>query len=125
MRAYLTSPERLRNRDEQIIQPGHGQPITSPQRYLRAVLHHRNARAGAILRRLNASNRSIEAIVENIYSDINPNLLHAAAMTVLAHLQDLVERKLAACEGAVTPQTRYFLIKLEMINFLAHLLGLR
>ena len=110
MRAYLNSLELLRNRNDQIMWPGHGQPITCPQRYLRAILHHRNARAGAILRRLDAGDQSIETIVENIYGDINPNLRRAAAMTVFAHLQDLVERKLAGCEGPVAPQSHYFLI---------------
>jgi hypothetical protein len=96
--------------------PGHGQPITIPQRYLRAILHHRHARSAAILRRLEAGDRSIENIVENIYGAINPTLRRAAAMTVFAHLQDLVERKLARCEGPITTQSYY--LPLECKGFI-------
>lgn len=116
MRDYLMSLEYLRKRNDHIMWPGHGQPITIPQRYLRAILHHRHARAAAILRRLKAGDRSIENIVENIYGAINPALRRAAAMTVFAHLQDLVERKLARCEGPITPQSYY--LPLECKGFI-------
>ena len=49
MRAYMDSLEKLRRRDEKIYWPGHGGPVLEPQRYLRALIHHRRLREASIL----------------------------------------------------------------------------
>ena len=49
MRAYMDSLEKLRRRDEKIYWPGHGGPVLEPQRYLRALIHHRRQREASIL----------------------------------------------------------------------------
>ena len=49
MRAYMASLEKLRGRAEAIYWPGHGGPVVEPQRYLRALIHHRRQREASIL----------------------------------------------------------------------------
>ena len=51
MRLYLNSLEKLRSCDHTIYWPGHGGPVTHPQRFFRALLHHRRARENSILMR--------------------------------------------------------------------------
>ena len=48
----MASLEKLRGRAETIYWPGHGGPVTDPQRYLRALIGHRRQREAAILARL-------------------------------------------------------------------------
>ena len=46
-----------------------------------------------------AGDRSIAEMVKSIYRDTDPRLHGAAALSVLAHLEDLVARGLAATDG--------------------------
>lgn len=108
MRDYMTSLERQRQRDDLVLWPAHGEPIRRPQRYLRALYNHRGAREGSILQRLSEGDDTIQQIVSRIYAGVDPRLHGAAAMTVFAHLEDLVERGLAFSEGPPTLTARYF-----------------
>lgn len=108
MRDYMTSLERQRLRDDHVLWPAHGDPIRRPQRYLRALYNHRRAREASILHRIAEGDRSIHQIVKRIYVGIDPRLHGAAAMTVFAHLEDLVERNLVSCEGPPTITAHYF-----------------
>ena len=107
MRDYMTSLERQRLRDDQILWPAHGDPIRRPQRYLRALYNHRRAREASILHRIADGDHTIRQIVARIYAGVDPRLHGAAAMTVFAHLEDLVERGLVSCEGPPTMTARY------------------
>ena len=108
MRDYMASLERQRARDDHVLWPAHGDPIRHPQRYLRALYNHRRAREASIFQRISEGDRSIQQIVERIYVGVDPRLHGAAAMTVFAHLEDLVERGLVACEGPPTLGAHYF-----------------
>ena len=101
MAAYLTSLEALRGRRETIYWPGHGGPVKDPPRFIRALLHHRRQRAMAIVSRLRAGDLTIKAIVAKLYEGLDPRLERAAALSVLAHLEDMVAREqvIAAGEG--------------------------
>lgn len=99
MGAYIASLERLRPRDDVVYWPGHGGPVTDPPRFVRALLHHRRQRERAILTRLDAGDATIAAIVAATYEDLDPRLERAAGITVLAHLEHLVERGLVAVDG--------------------------
>lgn len=107
MRDYMESIERMRTRDDRIYWPGHGEAVRNPQRYLRALIHHRRARESAILQRLEAGDDTIAAMVAHIYEGVDRRLHRAAAMTVLAHLEDLVARGLAESDGPATLTARY------------------
>ena len=52
MRAYMDSLDKLRGRPETIYWPGHGGPVVEPQRYVRALIHHRRQREASILNAL-------------------------------------------------------------------------
>jgi len=107
MSAYMASLDKLRAREERLYWPGHGGAVKEPQRFVRALANHRRLRETAILGRLAAGDRSIDAIVAKIYEGLNPALRGAAALSVFAHLEDLVARGLAAADGPLTLQAVY------------------
>jgi glyoxylase-like metal-dependent hydrolase (beta-lactamase superfamily II) len=107
MSDYMDSLEKLRTRSENIYWPGHGGPVREPQRYVRALIHHRHQREAAILTRINAGDRSIPEMVERIYEGLDPRLKGAAALSVLAHLEDLVTRGVVRVDGPATLAARY------------------
>jgi glyoxylase-like metal-dependent hydrolase (beta-lactamase superfamily II) len=94
MADYMASLEKLRGRTEARYWPGHGGPVMEPQRYVRALIHHRRQREHSILGRVRAGNRAIPAIVAEIYPGLDPRLTGAAALSVFAHLEDLAHRGL-------------------------------
>ena len=61
MSDYMASLEKLRARDDRIYWPGHGGPVTDPNRYVRALISHRKQREAAILARLEAGPATIPA----------------------------------------------------------------
>lgn len=99
MSDYMASLEKLRGRPETIYWPGHGGPVREPQRFVRALIHHRRQREASILGRLGAGDRTIVDMVGTIYRGLQPALVPAAALSILAHLEDLVERGIVATDG--------------------------
>ena len=110
MSAYMASLEVLRGRGERVYWPGHGGPVEEPQRFVRALAHHRRQREHSILNRLAQGDRRIHEIVAAIYETLDPRLKGAAALSVFAHLEDLVARGLARAEGAATLEAEYFMV---------------
>ncbi|WP_375410889.1 MBL fold metallo-hydrolase [uncultured Methylobacterium sp.] len=100
MRAYMASLDKLRERDETVFWPGHGGPVRDPRRFVRGLSAHRRQRETSIRGRLAAGDRDIRAIVAAIYQGLGPGLAGAAALSVFAHLEDLVERGLVATDGS-------------------------
>ncbi len=98
MSEYLASLERLAERRDKLFFPGHGGRIEMPQRVIRAYLIHRKMRESAIYACLKNGDRFIPQIVPKIYSRLHSKLEPAAALSVLAHLEYLVERGLVQCE---------------------------
>jgi glyoxylase-like metal-dependent hydrolase (beta-lactamase superfamily II) len=101
MAAYMASVEKLRGMEHALYRPGHGGPVTEPQRFLRGLVQHRRQREAAILGRLRAGDERISAMVPPIYQGLPPALHGAAALSVLAQLEDLVLRGLVTCDDAV------------------------
>lgn len=99
MSDFMASLEKLRGRDERLYWPGHGGPVREPQRFVRALAHHRRQREVSILNRLAAGDRTIPAIVAAIYQGLKPALIGAAGLSVFAHLEDLVARGAVTTEG--------------------------
>lgn len=108
MRDYLASLEKLRDRDDAIYWPGHGGPVRKPQRWIRAILHHRRQREAAILLRLEKGDATIATIVARVYQGLDPRLHFAAALSTLAHLEHLIEKGLAHSEGEAGLGARFF-----------------
>ncbi|MBY5538434.1 MBL fold metallo-hydrolase [Rhizobium leguminosarum] len=99
MADYMESLERLIEREDRLLLPGHGGPVTEPASFLRALKAHRLRREQAVLARVQAGDRQIAEMVKVIYRDTDPKLHGAAALSVLAHIEDLLERGEIAADG--------------------------
>ncbi len=100
MAQYMASLDKLRGRTESVYWPGHGGPVNEPQRFVRALIHHRRQREQSILNALEAGLHHISAMLPRIYDGLDPRLHGAAALSIYAHLEDLNERGLVACDAA-------------------------
>ncbi|MDE2362330.1 MAG: MBL fold metallo-hydrolase [Hyphomicrobiales bacterium] len=107
MTEYMASLDKLREHDHALYWPGHGGPVMEPQRYVRALKSHRRQREAAIVRRLEAGDHTIPEMVARIYENLDPRLVNAAALSVLAHIEDLVTRGVAIADGPITTSGRY------------------
>ncbi|MCP8939283.1 MBL fold metallo-hydrolase [Alsobacter sp. SYSU M60028] len=104
---YMASLARLGARPEEVYWPGHGGPVTNPQRYVRALAHHRRQREASILDRLAAGDTRVAEIVPRLYEGLAPALLGGAAMSVLAHIEDLVARGVVESDGPPSLGSRF------------------
>ncbi|MGQ0671435.1 MAG: MBL fold metallo-hydrolase [Hyphomicrobium sp.] len=100
MASYLTSLERLLARpSDRMYLPGHGGRISAPRRTVKAYLLHRRWREQTIVSAIREGAPTIRTIVPVVYQAIDPGLLPAAALSVLAHVEHLIERGLVVCDG--------------------------
>lgn len=99
MADYMESLDRLIEREDRLLLPGHGGPVMEPASFLKALKAHRLRREQAVLARVAAGDRGISEMVKVIYRDTDPKLHGAAALSVLAHIEDLVERGEIAADG--------------------------
>jgi len=99
MSDYLASLEKLLERDDRLYLPGHGGPVKEPASFLRGLRTHRRMRERAIRERVAAGDRTIAEMVKIIYRETDPRLHGAAALSVLAHLEDLVEKGAVKTDG--------------------------
>jgi glyoxylase-like metal-dependent hydrolase (beta-lactamase superfamily II) len=113
MSDYIASLEKLAKRSEPLYLPGHGGPVREARRFVQHYIHHRHAREAAILRHLSRGASDIPAMVRAIYIGLDPRLIRAAGLSVLAHLEDLVARGIVATEGDPALDGRYRLSRLD------------
>ncbi|MCA1444304.1 MBL fold metallo-hydrolase [Ensifer sp. IC4062] len=99
MADYMASLEKLLQRNDRLYLPGHGGPVTDPGAFLRALRAHRKMRERSVLERIRAGDRKIADMVKVIYASTDPRLHGAAALSILAHLEDLVEQGRVETEG--------------------------
>ena len=114
MSDYMASLEKLARRDEPVYLPGHGGPVHDAPRFVQGYIRHRHAREASIMRRLEKGAADIPTLVRAIYIGLDPRLVGAAALSVLAHLEDLVARGLVATEGAPSIGGIYRLAELPL-----------
>lgn len=96
---YMASLERLLTRDDRLYLPGHGGPVSQPQAFVRALRTHRLMRERAVLEQIRKGVELIPDMVTVIYASTDPRLHGAAALSVLAHIEDLVEKGLVTTGG--------------------------
>jgi glyoxylase-like metal-dependent hydrolase (beta-lactamase superfamily II) len=99
MAKFLASMERLLQRHDKIFLPAHGGRIQTPQRVVKAYIMHRQWREQTILKCLDEGARTIPQIVAKIHGGLDAGLKEAAALSVLAHLEYLSERRMVATQG--------------------------
>ncbi|TIU79466.1 MAG: MBL fold metallo-hydrolase, partial [Mesorhizobium sp.] len=78
MADYMASLDRLIERDDRLLLPGHGGPVTAPRSFMRELKTHRRMREQAILERIRSGDWTIKDMVRAIYRDTDPRL-HGAA----------------------------------------------
>lgn len=99
MADFMASIEKLLARKDRIYFPGHGGPVREPASFLRGLRTHRRMRERAVMERIIAGDRLITDMVKTIYAKTDPRLHGAAALSVLAHIEDLLEKGRVATDG--------------------------
>jgi glyoxylase-like metal-dependent hydrolase (beta-lactamase superfamily II) len=99
MSDYMASLHKLAERSEPLYLSGHGAPVRDAPRYVQYLIRHRRAREASILHRLGKGAADIPTIVRAVYIGLDPRLAGAAALSVLAHLEELVARGAVVTEG--------------------------
>lgn len=107
MSDYMASLEKLLLRDDRLYLPGHGGALSEPAAFLRGLRAHRRMRERAVLERIKAGDSAIPDMVKVIYASTDPRLHGAAALSVLAHIEDLVERGQIETDGPPSLFGRY------------------
>jgi glyoxylase-like metal-dependent hydrolase (beta-lactamase superfamily II) len=89
--AYLDSLRRLRELDLSVICPGHGPYVWDPAAKLDEYISHRLDRERRLVEALASGLRSRDELLDAVWSDADPELRPAAALTLAAHLEKLSE----------------------------------
>ena len=110
MSDYLAALDRLSRRDDEVYFPGHGGQVAEPQRLVKAFLLHRRMREQAILDCIRSGSNTVKAIVPAVYRDLNPRLVNAASLSVLAHVEHLIARGLVRCEAPLSADRVLFAV---------------
>jgi glyoxylase-like metal-dependent hydrolase (beta-lactamase superfamily II) len=107
MSDYMASLQKLARRSEAIYLPGHGGVVREAPSFVQHYIRHRQGREASILHRLAKGEADIPTIVRAIYIGLDPRLLKAAGLSVLAHLEDLVTRGVVKTDGQPSIEGRY------------------
>jgi glyoxylase-like metal-dependent hydrolase (beta-lactamase superfamily II) len=89
--AYLDSLRRLRELDLELLCPGHGPYVHDPAAKLDDYISHRLDRERRLMAALAAGIGDRDALLDEVWSDVPPELRPAAALTLEAHLEKLSE----------------------------------
>ena len=101
MRDYMDSLRVCLDRDEDLYLPGHGPEITNTKPFVRAYLNHRQMREGQIAKFLNEGADTIPELVRRMYTHLPEKMHGAAARSVQAHMEHMVETDRAVCDEPV------------------------
>lgn len=107
MADYMRSLDTVIARGFGTLWPTHGPPISEVGPFLAAYREHRLARERGILERLASGDRTIPAIVEALYAQVDSRLWPAAGLSVQAHLIKLVAEGRAVADPAPTLEAHY------------------
>jgi glyoxylase-like metal-dependent hydrolase (beta-lactamase superfamily II) len=99
MSDYMTSLQKLSRRTEPLYLPGHGSAVRDAPAFVQGYIQHRLGREASILHRLGKGAADIPSIVKAVYIGLDPRLTGAAALSTLAHLEDLVARGIVDTDG--------------------------
>jgi glyoxylase-like metal-dependent hydrolase (beta-lactamase superfamily II) len=107
LRQYLASLRLVLERDDAVLWPTHGPPITDPPPLIRAYLAHREERTAQIMAVLQDGPATLAEIVPRLYGDTPKVLWRGAASSAYAHLLQLVEEGAVIADGAPRRSARY------------------
>jgi glyoxylase-like metal-dependent hydrolase (beta-lactamase superfamily II) len=106
---YIASLSRVRAMDFARLVPTHGPHIDAPSTFIDAYIGHRLRRRDEIVTLLNRGTQTVRDLVEDLYKDIAPALRPAAALSVWAHLIQLVEEGVALADAPAGLSSHYAL----------------
>jgi glyoxylase-like metal-dependent hydrolase (beta-lactamase superfamily II) len=89
--AYLAALARLRERELDVLCPGHGPPVFDPDAKLEQYISHRLERERRLVAALEHGRRSVDDLLDDAWSDVPEGLRRAAAVTLAAHLDKLAD----------------------------------
>jgi glyoxylase-like metal-dependent hydrolase (beta-lactamase superfamily II) len=107
MADYMASLDRMLERPERRYLPAHGGEIADGPAHVRALRAHRRMREAAILQEVARGAPSVDDIVARVYRGLDPRLVRGAALSTLAHLEELVARGAVVADGPATLGARY------------------
>ncbi len=107
MSDYMASLQKLARRSESIYLPGHGGAVREAPRFVQQYIRHRQSREASILHRLGKGEADIPTLVRAIYIGLDPRLVKAAGLSVLAHIEDLMTRGVITSDGPPSIEGRY------------------
>ncbi len=102
MQDYMNSLAILLERDDEIYWPTHGPAIPNPHEFVSDYIAHREMREAQILAQIKNGQSQIREMVNIMYRDVDTRLHPAAALSVFAHIEDLVNRNILVCEGTLS-----------------------
>lgn len=88
---YLAALRRLLAEDFAVLAPGHGPLVTDPAGKLEGYLAHRLERERGVIAALEDGVRTVDGLLDAVWSDAPAVLRPAAALTLAAHLDKLDE----------------------------------
>jgi glyoxylase-like metal-dependent hydrolase (beta-lactamase superfamily II) len=89
--AYLRSLDRLAKLQPRILFPGHWDPVTEAAAKIDEYRTHRLEREAQIAAAIASAPGTATELTRRVYGALNDTLLHAAEMTLRAHLRKLVD----------------------------------
>ncbi|KMK66972.1 MBL fold metallo-hydrolase [Puniceibacterium sp. IMCC21224] len=104
---FMASCARVRAGNWARLHPGHGAPINEPLTRIDWLISHRQSREAQILAALGSGPADAATLAAQIYTEIPPDLLPAAARNTLAHLVDLVTKSKVVHNGSLRSTSRF------------------
>jgi glyoxylase-like metal-dependent hydrolase (beta-lactamase superfamily II) len=94
MAGYLVGLTRLREREDlSVLCPGHGPPVWDPQAKLDEYIDHRIDRENSLIIAIGEGRRTVEEMLDAVWSDVPQALRALATVTLAAHLDKLSEEQ--------------------------------
>ncbi len=104
--ANLDGQARLKARELTVLCPGHGPVVHEPQAKLDQYISHRLDRERRVIAALNDGRRTVDELLDEVWSDTPPQLRPAATVTLAAHL-DKLDDEGRLPEGVERPTLRF------------------
>lgn len=104
MRQYFESMNKVIARDDSVLWPTHGGPVTEPHEFLVAYLEHRMERERQIVAQISSGNVTIPGIVKVLYAQVDKKLHRPARRSVWSHLRKLVDDGIIATVDGGEPR---------------------
>jgi glyoxylase-like metal-dependent hydrolase (beta-lactamase superfamily II) len=86
---YLDSLRRLRELRPALLYPGHGPPVSDPERVIDDYIEHRLDRERRLLAAIDRGEHSRRRLLAEVWDDVPEELRGAAAVVMQAHLEKL------------------------------------